>query len=181
MKTYASGFWLGCLFAQRCGAVYCHALKSRHLDVVLTSFQTSFHMQLSRPSRPDISLCHPGKEMVWASRWSVALSHTHNVGPRPPGCRSWSGGCSELAFLDVAECRWGKDSDLSSSNVCGHGQNRPWASQCVSVLSGPELSPEISETTAFRWYTHATDFPPKSQTWWDFEPAKWKLMLLVFG
>ena len=30
--------------------VYCHALKSLRLDVVLTSFQTSFH----RSSRPDI-------------------------------------------------------------------------------------------------------------------------------
>ena len=50
MNIHAAAFLLGCLPAQRCGAVYCHALKSLRLDVVLTSF----HMQLSRSSRPDI-------------------------------------------------------------------------------------------------------------------------------
>ena len=54
MNIHAAAFLLGCLPAQRCGAVYCHVLKSLHLDVVLTAFQTSFHMQLSRASRPDI-------------------------------------------------------------------------------------------------------------------------------
>ena len=56
---------------------------------------------------------------------------------------------------------------------CGHAQNRLWArlrpfrarnfSRWLSVgLS--DFSPEISEITAFRWYIHASDFPPKSQT-----------------
>ena len=54
MNIHSAAFLLGFLPAQRCGAVYCHVLKSLHLDVVLTSFQTSFHMQLSRSSRPDI-------------------------------------------------------------------------------------------------------------------------------
>ena len=34
-----------------------------------------------------------------------------------------------------------------------------WLSVGLSVFS-----PEISEITAFRWYIHASDFPPKSQT-----------------
>ena len=34
-------------------------LKSLHLDVVLTSFQTSLHKQLSRPSRPDTAWVLP--------------------------------------------------------------------------------------------------------------------------
>ena len=42
-----------------------------------------------------------------------------------------------------------------------------WLSVGLSLFS-----PEISEITGFRWYIHASDFPPKSQTWWDFEPAK---------
>ena len=42
-----------------------------------------------------------------------------------------------------------------------------WLSVGLSVFS-----PEISEITGFRWYIHASDFPPKSQRWWDFEPAK---------
>jgi len=50
MNIHAAAFLLGCFPAQRCGAVYCRALKSLHLDVALTSF----HMQLSWPSRPDI-------------------------------------------------------------------------------------------------------------------------------
>ena len=54
MNTHASAFLLGCFPRQCCGVVYCHVLKSLRLDVVLTSFQTSFHMQLSRSSRPDI-------------------------------------------------------------------------------------------------------------------------------
>ena len=59
-----------------------------------SNFMTS--KQVTSPPCNSKRLVH-GKEMVWASRWSVALSHTHNVGPRPPGCRSWSGGCSELS------------------------------------------------------------------------------------
>ena len=46
----------------------------------------------------------------------VALGHIHNVGSRPPGCRSWSGGCNELA---CGGCRM----------QCGHAQNRLWARQ----------------------------------------------------
>ena len=45
-----------------------------------------------------------------------------------------------------------------------------WLSRLSVGLS--VFSPEISETAGFRWYIHASDFPPKSQTWWDFEPAK---------
>ena len=55
MNIHAAAFLLGCLPAQHCAAVYCHVLKSLHLDVILTSFQTSFHMQLSRSSRPELS------------------------------------------------------------------------------------------------------------------------------
>ena len=32
-------------------------------------------------------------------------------------------------LVDVAECRWSKDADPLSSNVCGHAQNRLWARQ----------------------------------------------------
>ena len=38
MNIHAAAFLLGCFPAQRCGAVYCHLLKSLHLDVALTSF-----------------------------------------------------------------------------------------------------------------------------------------------
>ncbi len=70
MNIHAAVFLLGCLPAQRCGAVYCHVLKSLHLDVVLTSFQTSFHMQLSRSSRPDASshVGDPGHSSLLRSR-----------------------------------------------------------------------------------------------------------------
>ena len=54
MNTHASAFLLGRFPPQCCGVVYCHVLKSLRLDVVLTSFQTSLHMQLSRSSIPDI-------------------------------------------------------------------------------------------------------------------------------
>ena len=89
MNIHAAAFLLGCLPARRCGAVYCHVLKSLHLDVVLMSFQTSFHMQLSRSSRPDIVWALPPeveeKETCWWPwRSSVLPSRLH---------------CAECAFL----------------------------------------------------------------------------------
>ena len=55
MNTHASAFLLGRFPPQCCGVACCHVLKSLRLDVVL-----SFHMQLSRSSRPDI---------VWVLPW----------------------------------------------------------------------------------------------------------------
>ena len=122
--------------------------------------------------------------MVSASRWSVALGHIHNVGSRPPGCRSWLGGCNELACgccrmqmkqrcrPVVIECLWA---------CCQYWRYVPpsfpgtsFQQMVIGRLSVglSVFSPEISEITGFRWYIHASDFPPKSQTWWDFEPAK---------
>ena len=84
-----------------------------------------------------------GKEMVWASRWSVALGHIHNVGSRPPGCRSWSRGCNELACgccrmqmkqrcrPVVIECLWACSEQALGSSIL---------TICASVLSGPEFS-----------------------------------------
>ena len=63
-QTWCCCFLATMLACSACGAVYCHVLKSLHLDVVLTSFQTSFHMQLSQSSRPDIHLCGPGRSSV---------------------------------------------------------------------------------------------------------------------
>ena len=65
MNTHASAFLLGRFPPQCCGVVYCHVLKSLRLDVVLTSF----HMQLSRSSRPDIVWVLP-----WCWPWTLQLA-----------------------------------------------------------------------------------------------------------
>jgi len=118
-----------------------------------------------------------GKEMVWAALGHVLI-----------GRMQWT------CLWMFAECRWSKDADPLSSNVCGHAQNRLWARQYWRYVPpsfpGPNpqqmvigrfsvgpvglsvFSPEISEITGFGWYIHASDFPPNSQTWWDLEPAK---------
>ena len=44
MNTHASALLLGRFPPQCCGVVYCHVLKPLRLDVILTSFQTPFHM-----------------------------------------------------------------------------------------------------------------------------------------
>ena len=86
-----------------------------------------------------------GKEMVWASRWSVALGHIHNVGSRPPGCRSWSGGCNEL---DCGCCRMHDEAKMQirchrmfvGMLRTGFGLVNIDDPICASVLSGPEFS-----------------------------------------
>ena len=119
-----------------------------------------------------------GKEMVWASRWSVALGHIHNVGSGHQAVGLDREDAMNL-LVDVAECSWSKDADPLSSNVCGHAQNRLWARQYWRYVPpsfpGPNFqqmvigrlsvglsffSPEISEITGFRWYIHASEFPP---------------------
>ena len=78
INTHASAFLLGRFPPQCCGVVYCHVLGSLRLDVVLTSFQTSFRMQLSRSSRPDIVWDggDPGHSSLLLSRSGVVLCST---------------------------------------------------------------------------------------------------------
>ena len=109
----------------------------------------------------------------------VALGHIHNVGSRPPGCRSWSGGCNELGR---GCCRTQMKQRCRPVVIKFVGMLRTLARQYwryvppsfpgrnfQQIIIGrlsvglSFFSPEISEITGFRWYIHASDFPPKSQ------------------
>ena len=115
INIHAAAFSLGCFPAQRCGAVYCHVLKSLHLDVALTSFQTSFHMQLSRSSRPGI---------VWAlPRMLVTLdvpASTQQICPGDCTVLSVLACCLECATYSACSC-WPTSAAGSRGAVSKHG------------------------------------------------------------
>ncbi len=68
INIHVAAFLLGCLPAQRCGAVYCHVLKFLHLDIVPNVIP-----HVAQPSRPDIVWVLPPMLFVGNPRCSSLL------------------------------------------------------------------------------------------------------------
>ena len=76
MNTHASALLLGRFPPQCCGVVYCHVLKPLRLDVILTSFQTPFHMPRHSlgPVTLDSPVCCPADGSEGKRDLHVALA-----------------------------------------------------------------------------------------------------------